>query len=90
MLLFLLLWDLLWYCYCVIDLCEVADLATQFALHSVDGALKLDQLSVQETGIVLVFGEFQNYITCPWEQQHLSFIKNVNKAKRFQGLEENR
>lgn len=75
MLLFLLLLsDLLWYCYCVIDLCEVADLATQFTLHSVDGALKLDQLSVQEAGIVLVFGEFQNYITCPWEQQQHLFL----------------
>lgn len=44
-------------------LCEVADLATQFILHAVNGALELDQLSVQEAGIVFVFGEFQNYIT---------------------------
>ena len=46
------------------DLCEVADLSTQFALHAIDRALELDQLSVQEAGIVFVLGEFQNYITC--------------------------
>lgn len=42
---------------CVFDLCEVADLPTQFTLHAVDGALELDQLSVQEAGIVFVFGQ---------------------------------
>lgn len=49
---------------CVFDLCEVADLAIQFTLHSVDRALELDQLSVQEAGVVFVFREFQYYITC--------------------------
>lgn len=51
------------------DLCEVADLPTQFALHSIDRALELDQLPVQEAGIVFVFGEFQNYITCHGKQK---------------------
>ena len=46
------------------DLCEVADLGAQFTLHSGDRALELDKLSVQEAGIMFVFGEFQNYITC--------------------------
>lgn len=51
------------------NLCEVADLPTQFALHSIDRALELDQLPVQEAGIVFVFGEFQNYITCHGKQK---------------------
>lgn len=46
------------------DLCEVADLAAQFILHSVDGTLELDQLSVQEAGVVFVFRKLQNDSTC--------------------------
>ena len=45
-------------------LCEVADLAAQFALDAVDGAQELGQLPVQEAGVVLVFGELQQDV--PW------------------------
>lgn len=51
------------YCYCKFDLCEVADLSTQFTFHSVNRALELNQLSIQKAGVVFVFRKFQNYIT---------------------------
>lgn len=45
-------------------LCEVADLSAQLALHPVDGALELAQLSVQQAGVVFVFGELQDDGSC--------------------------
>lgn len=47
-----------------VHLCEVADLSAEFTLHLVDRTLELAQLSVQKAGVVFVFGELQNDITC--------------------------
>lgn len=57
----------LWRVGCVLcvalDLREVADLRAQFTLHAIDGALELNQLSVQQAGVMFVFGELQDDVT---------------------------